>query len=60
MIKIKLYCNVYHKFERAIECADYLISIASLENPDKAKEYFQSANIHLNNISVTKLLSDDI
>ena len=34
MIEMLLYCNIERKFERAIECADYLREIAIIENSD--------------------------
>jgi hypothetical protein len=34
MIEMLLYCNIEKKFERAIECANYLREIAIIENSD--------------------------
>lgn len=51
MIKMKYYCNVTQKYANAIECADYLIEIAKLD---------QNATIMVRNPQVVAILAQDI
>jgi hypothetical protein len=54
MIKMKLYCNIYNKFTKAAECADYLVKIASLEDPDSQYMWYITKPID------TEVLKPDI
>ena len=61
-----LYCNIERKFERAVECADYLREIAIIENSDYSLVQYLNfttdidlEKMGITNHAVRKSLSDN-
>ena len=50
MIIMKYYCNITYKYAKAIECADYLIEIAKLD---------ENSRIMVKNPTVLEILEQD-